>query len=228
MTADDIDEFFVLLDEVYDLMGKTPAAKLISAGAKEIFFRACAEHSLNDIRAALDHHCRTGTFTPVPNDINAHIESRKPVLWVSGDEAWGQVPKLESDAGLLNQVTAGALAQAQPLIDDGDMIAARRTFIDAYDRLVAAAKVHADPAQRVPVTFVSGGNLPLRHQDAHGERQMLLERAQSAGLLPAPRPTEAPQLAPPTAGGHARLKAELAKLQMKSLPPPEAGHVDAD
>lgn len=222
MTEDDIDDFYLLLDETFDVLGKTPSAKMVSESAKVIFFRACAEHSLDDVRAALYHHCRTGTFTPVPNDINAYIESRKPVLWVSGDEAWGQVPKLESDAGLLNQVTAGALAQAQPLIDDGDMIAARRTFIDAYDRLVVAAKVHADPAQRVPVTIVSGGNRPQRHQDAHGERQMLLERAQSTGLLPAPRPTEAPQLAPPTAGGRARLKAELAKLQMKSLPPPGA------
>lgn len=220
MTADDIDEFFVLLDEVYDLMGKTPAAKVISASGKSLFFKALMQFSLADVKAALDAHVQEGTFTPVPNDIKAQIERRQPVLWVSGDEAWGQVPKLESDAGLLNQVTAGALAQAQPLIDDGDMIAARRTFIDAYDRLVAVARVHADPAQRVPVTFVSGGNLPLRHQDAHGERQMLLERAQSTGLLPAPRPTEAPQLAPPTAGGRARLKAELAKLQMKSLPPP--------
>lgn len=220
MSESDIDEFFLLLDEVFDALGKTPAAKVISGAAKAIFFRACSDHSLEEVRAALDHHCRTGTFTPVPNDINEYIESRKPVLWVSGDEAWGQVPKLESDAGLLNQCTAGALAKAQPLIDDGDLVAARRTFIDAYDRLVVAAKVHPDPAQRVPVTFVSGGNHPERHQDAHGERVMLLERAAEQGLLPAPRPADMAQLPPPTAAGRARLKAELSKLQLKSLPPP--------
>lgn len=222
MNEHDIDPFFVMLDEVYDLMGKTQQAKIISAGAKAMFFRAVAHHSLAEVQAALDYHASNATFTPVPKDINDFIESRKPVLWVSGDEAWGQVPKLESDAGLLNQCTAGALAKAQPLIDDGDMVAARRTFIDAYDRLVAAAKVHADPAQRVPVTFVSGGNQPQRNQDAHGERVMLLERAAEQGLLPAPRPADLPQLPPPTAAGRARLKAELSKLQLKSLPPPGA------
>lgn len=217
MTEHDIDEFFQLLDETFDALGKTPAAKVISASAKAIFFRACSDHSLDEVRAALDHHCRTGTYTPVPNDINEYIESRKPVLWVSGDEAWGQVPKLESDAGLLNQVTAVALAKAQPLIDAGDMVGARRTFIDAYDRLVTAAKAHPDPAQRAPVTFVSGGNHPERYQDPHGERVMLLERAAEQGLLPAPRPEPVAQLAAPQKG---RLKAELSKLQLKSLPPP--------
>lgn len=216
----DYDKFAAMLDAVYDLLGKTPAAKVISPASKAIFFRALAQHSLAEVQAALDHHASTATFTPVPKDINAFIESRKPVLWVSGDEAWGQVPKLESDAGLLNQCTAGALAKAQPLIDDGDMVAARRTFIDAYDRLVTAAKVHADPAQRAPVTFVSGGNQPQRFQDPHGERVMLLERAAEQGLLPAPRPADMAQLPPPTAAGRARLKAELSKLQLKSLPPP--------
>lgn len=223
MTDDDIDPFFEMLDEVYDLIGKTPAARVISPGAKAMFFRAVRQHPLADVRAALDHHASTGKFTPVPGDVNGYIEARKPVVWVSADEAWGQVPKLETDAGLLNQVTAAALVKAQPLIDAGDKVAARRTFIDAYDRLVEEAKAHADPAQRVPVTFVSGGNRPLRHQDAHGAQQLLLERAQSAGLLPAP--AAAPQLgyeAPPTvtATGRAALAA-LKSFTIKALPAPE-------
>src|SRR6185312_9682282 len=98
MTEYDIDPFFLLLDETFEALGKTPAAKLISENTKFIFFRACAEHSLDDVRAALDHHCRTGTYTPVPNDINSFIESRRPALWVDANEAWAQVPKLESDA----------------------------------------------------------------------------------------------------------------------------------
>lgn len=217
MTENDIDPFFEMLDEVYDLMGKTQQAKIISAGAKAMFFRAVAHHSLADVREALDHHASTGTFTPVPKDVNEFIESRRPVLWVSGDEAWAQVPKLESDAGLLNQVTAAALAKAQPLIDSGEMIGARRAFIDAYDRLVAAAKTSPDPKQRVPVTWVSGGNHPVRYQDPHGERVMLLERGQEAGLLPAPaKAPELPLL--PSANGPRRLSDELKKLQMKPMP----------
>lgn len=220
MTENDIDDFFDLLDGVYDLIGKTPAARVISPGAKEMFFRAVRQHSLADVRAALDHHASHGKFTPVPADVNSYIEARKPVVWVSADEAWGQVPKLESEAGLLNQVTAAALVKAQPLLDAGDKVAARRTFIDAYDRLVEVAKVHPDPAQRVPVTFVSGGNLPMRDQDTLGERQMLIERAADQGLLPAP--AAAPALPAPTAAGRAQFKLAMSQLKMKSLPPPEA------
>lgn len=217
MTENDIDPFFEMLDEAYDLLGKTAQAKIISAGAKAMFFRAVQHHSLKDVCDALDHHVRTGTFTPVPKDINDFIESRRPVLWVSADEAWAQVPKLESDAGLLNQVTAAALAKAQPLIDAGEMIGARRAFIDAYDRLVQVAKSDPDPSKRVPVTWVSGGNHPMRDQDPHGERMMLLERGHAAGLLPAPEHAQEP-LRIESRGGMKRLGDELKKLQIKQIP----------
>lgn len=223
MFEDDYNQFAERLDAAYELLGKTPAAKVISAGSKAMFFGALAQYPLDDVLAALNFHCLEGTFTPVPNDIRAQIEKHAAAVWIDANEAWAQVPKLESDAGILNQVTAAALAVVQPLIDDGDMIGARVAFIKAYDARVAKAKVDPDQAQRVPVAWVSGGNQPQRFQDPHGERQMLLERGQAAGLLPAPSPpAAAPQLAGPSAAEHAKFKLALAGLKMKSLPPPEA------
>lgn len=224
MQNEDFKPFSELLDAAYDLLGKTPAARVISAGSKALFFNAVKHYSLEQVSGALAAHCQEGTFTPVPADVKTQIEKHATAQWVSADEAWATAPKLESDAGVINQVVAGALAVAQGLIDSGDMIGARRAFIDAYNARVEQAKAHPDPAQRVPVTFVSGGNLPRRDEDAHGGRMMLLERAQSAGLLRAPQvqrqllehaAPRAPSAPPP------EFKAMLLKLQGKTMPPPE-------
>lgn len=219
MTENDIDEFFLMLDEVYDLMGKTPAAKIISASSKAIFYRTLCGYTLEEIRAAIDAHAADGVYTPVPSDIKFQIEKRSGALWMSADEAWATVPKLESDSGILNQVSAAALAVAQSLIDDGEMVAARRAFIDAYNARVESAKAHPDPDQRMPKNFISGGNHPERFGDAHGERMMLIERAQKSGLLPSPKaPAPVQQL------GHSRPPPGALELlrsfKLKELPKP--------
>lgn len=221
MNNDDFKPFCSLIVATYDLMGKTPAARVISPGSQALFFNAVKHYTLEQVSGALTAHCREGTFTPVPADIKAQVEKHLALVWVSADEAWAIAPKLESDAGVINQVVAAALAVAQQLIDSGDMVAARRAFIDAYNARVEQAKAHPDPAQRVPVSFISGGNLPKRHEDAHGERVMLLERAQSVGLLPG---GQRQQIAAPRAnsGPPPEFKALLLSMQGKTMPPPEA------
>jgi hypothetical protein len=153
MQPDDYDEFSSLLDAAYDLLGKTPQAKVISAGSKALFFSALAQYPMADVRNALSAHVREGTFTPVPNDIKTQIERRQAVQWIGADEAWAQVPKLETEPGLLNQVTSCALAAAAEFLDmpRPDMVAARMAFKQAYDRLVDQEKL----AGRAPRYWVS-------------------------------------------------------------------------
>lgn len=224
--------FFDLLDATYDMIGVGPA-KVISPAAKALFFGDLQHYDIDLVRCALAAHRQDperGRFTPKTADVIYQIERRRAVQWVSADEAWATVPKLESDCGLLNQVTAAALAVAQDLIDSGDMIGARVAFIRAYDARVAKAKMDPDPAQRVPVTWVSGGNHPQRHQDSHSERQMVLEQARNAGLLPAPKkePVPVSALSAPRSSPSAKpdLKALLLALKPKAMPPPEERDYD--
>lgn len=158
-------------------------------GALELMFAALRDLELREIQAALVAHINgpDGRWRPNAHYIREAISRRAAVAWVSADEAWATVPKLESDTGILNQITAAALAVAQDLIDDGDMIAARRAFIDAYNVRVERAKADPNPALRIPKAWVTGGNHPQRFQDPHGERMLALERGQAAGLLPAPK-----------------------------------------
>jgi len=224
MFPTDLPEFKECLRDAREAVGQGDA---YTDSALEMMFASLAEFSLQEIQQALVDHIssKDGRWRPNAAYIREQIGRRRGAAWVSADEAWGQVPKLESDAGLLNQVTAAALASAQELIDDGDMIAARRTFIDTYSRLVEAAKAHPDPAQRHPRTWVSGNGQPKRFQDTHGERQMLLERASSTGVLAiSGKQFQAPaQLAQlgysrPPAGALEALK----QFKPKELPAPEA------
>lgn len=219
----DRDTFGDVMRDAYQAIGQ---GQPYTEGGLDLMFASMQDLTLQQVQQALVRHINdpvNGKWRPNTSMIRDQINRAAPVAWVTADEAWGTAPKLETDSGVCNQVVAGALAVAQSLIDSGDMVAARRTFIDAYNARVEQAKNHPDPAQRVPVTFISGGNEPQRYDDAHGTRQMLLERAQAGGLLPAPKQQAAPQLGAVTrSSAMPDLKALLLELKPKELPPPEA------
>lgn len=223
MRPTDRNEFGEVMRDAQESIGQGAA---YTEGGLDLMFAAMQDLSLQQIQLALVGHIndpKNGKWRPNAAMIREQIERRAPVAWVSADEAWATAPKLESDAGVVNQVTVAALAVAQDLIDSGDMIGARRAFIDAYSARVEQAKAHPDPAQRVPVAFISGGNQPQRHEDAHGERMMLLERAQAAGQLPAPPGRQLLEHAPRSnSGPPPEFKALLLTMQGKTMPPPEA------
>lgn len=239
MQPHDYDQFSNLLDAAYDLLGKTPAARVISAGSKALFFNAVKQYSLEQVSAALAAHCQEGTFTPVPNDIKVQVEKHQTISWLSADEAWARLPITPNAPAyladgrrdyretaqlpcLLNQVTAEALAVAQPLIDSGEDTAARMAFKAAYVRLVERSKMDSDPKRRVPKYFVSPGG-------SFEEQQAVVDEGVRMGLLPAPTPSaviqqlEAPKRTP---GAKPNLKALLLSLQPKTMPTPEAKDYD--
>lgn len=210
MRPDDAPAFFKLLDDTYDMIGKSPAAKVISPTAKALFFTDLKRYPLELIEAALSAHRLDpdrGRFTPTVADISSQIERRRPLQWVGADEAWAALPKSENEPGILNQVTVQALAAAQPLLDDGDTIAARMAFKNCYDRLVSRAKL-----DRInPEYFLSpGGTME--------DQQAVREEGQRQGLLPAPPvPSTQQMLAPPSRANVARLKALLLELKPKTI-----------
>jgi hypothetical protein len=212
MRPEDYDEFSSLLDAAYDLLGKTPQAKVISAGSKALFFSALAQYPLEEVRAGMSAHIQEGTFTPVPNDIKTQIERRSAIQWESADEAWSRVPKLESEPGLLNQVTSAALAAASQFLDmpRPDHVAARMAFKAAYERLVEREKLANQP----PRYWVSPGG-------SFEEQAAVRDEGIRLGLLNSTwAPAAAPQLGngtPPPGAMEA-----LRSFKLKSLPPPEA------
>lgn len=178
MSEDDFDEFAQLLDAAFDLIGKTPAAKIISPTSKALFFKALAEYPMPKVRTALANHIQRGKFTPTPADIVEHIEAITNGDGRPGpEEAWAiaLASKDERDTVVWTTEIAQAWTVARPVMETSGPITARKTFTETYVRLVAAAR-----AQHRPVAWSAhlGWDKTMQEQ--------VLERAVTQGLLPAP------------------------------------------
>lgn len=213
MTEQDAPRFFELLDLTYDMIG-VGAGKVISEAAKVMFFQDLQRYPIDLIEASLSAHRmdpERGKFTPKVADIAHQIERRRRVSWLSADEAWSQVPKIEGMAGLLNDVSAQALAVATPLLNAGDETAARMAFKGAYNRLVELAKLE----RRGPQYWVSPGG-------SFEEQEAIRAEGVRQGLLTAPKSEpEPPRLSHTPGGAKPDLKALLLTLKPKTMIPME-------
>lgn len=180
MRVDEFDEFAQLLDDAYDLIG-SGANKVISGGAKSLFFAAMGPYSLAQFRAALSAHCldkARGRFTPKPADIIEQIEASELNDGRPGaEEAWAiALTSLdEADTVVWSTECSEAFRIAKPVLVASGAISARKGFIEAYERLVAAAR-----AARRPVEWVTSVGWDI------GKRELALSRAVVCGHLPAP------------------------------------------
>lgn len=191
MDKRDYTEFSQLLDDAYDLIG-AGQNKVISGGAKSMFFRAMEPYSIEVFKAALNAHCmhkERGRFTPKPADIIEQIE-----VMISRDgrpgaeEAWALALQAQNevDTVVWTSEIAEALNIARPVLNASGAISARKTFIEAYERIVLTAR----KAQKI-VKWVPSLGWDL------SRRQTVLEAAANSGLLPAP---EVAVLLPPPVG----------------------------
>lgn len=176
MRDQDFEPFIAMLDDVAALLNH---GKPLSVGYKAMFFRAVAEHSLDDLRAAFDAHVKDpqrGHFMPAPANILAQIAGRAEDDGRPGpEEAWAisLCAQDEADTVVWTNEMADAWNVARPVLVGGDEVGARMAFREAYARMVANAR-----HKRSPSTW----NVSLGHDPAR--RKLALERATVAGWLP--------------------------------------------
>lgn len=122
--------------------------------------------------------------------------------WLTANEAWSlALPAAdERNTVVWTSEASKAWSVALPLLGAGDKVGARMAFIAAYERHVSTAKSEG----KQPVHEVSAG------WDAAG-RDLAIQQAQIAGLLPPPAPVAA--LPPPTKEQQAALVDNRAKVQ---------------
>lgn len=178
MRQADFNEFAELLTAAFDLIGKTPAAKLVSPTAQALFFQSLGKYPLPIVRTAMAAHIQRGKFTPTPADIIEQIETaahRDNRL--GAEEAWALAltSQDQSDTVVWSTETAEAFRIAGPVLAASGAISARKAFLEAYERLVAAAR-----AAHEPVQWVTSVGWDM------GKRKLALGRAVKAGFLPAP------------------------------------------
>lgn len=137
----------------FDLMAATMEIydhPKLSQSAIGIWWESLQKFDIAMVRQALDEHIRKSKFSPRPADVLEILERIIPDGRPSADEAWAMIPRDEFTSAVMTEEMAKALGIAQPLLDEGDQIAARMAFKDAYNRLVDTAKRLGEPVKWFP------------------------------------------------------------------------------
>lgn len=204
MRESEFNAFGEMLDAAYDLLGN---GKLISASSKAMFWNAMADVSLEEFRWALSEHCKASSFAPKPADIFRQLDRAKPSDGhPSPEEAWATalLSADESKTVVLTAQIMEAFQICRPVLDTSGAISARKTFIEAYERILTESRRNGVKAQ----FFASLGS------DAD-QREQPIKAAASAGLLPAPMVRD---LLPPPAKVTEDGRAQLAKIRAMLKP----------
>jgi len=104
------------------------------------FYSKVTDEEAKIATAAAIENCR---FRPKPVELWELLNSMdgRP----TPDEAWAMVPKSERDSACWTAEMSEAHGVASSLIEAGDLVAARRSFIECYSRLVASARKERRP-----------------------------------------------------------------------------------
>lgn len=118
-------------------------------------------------------------------DVVSRLDDGRPGV----EEAWSQMPFDESQSVVWTDEMAEAFGIARGLLDEGDRVAARMAFKEAYTRMVGAARDAGKPVRWTPSLGFdkSGQQAVLAEAVAHG--RLGYDHAQEL----------CPQLAPPAA-----------------------------
>lgn len=98
------------------------------------------------VAAALSR-CRKelrGRFTLA--EVIARIDDGRP----GPEEAWGMYPKGERETAVVTGEMQEAMRHAWPLVQEGDLVAGRMAFREAYQRIVAEARDRGVPVRWEP------------------------------------------------------------------------------
>jgi len=120
-----------------------------------------------DVEIAFSRYLKSaeGRFSPKPASIIAIINAMRPDGRPGVDEAWAMIPRDECVSAVITEEMAEAYGIAKPLLDDGDQVAARMAFKDAYGRIVEKNKI----AGIAPKWFPSLGSDPMMRETVLAE-----------------------------------------------------------
>lgn len=167
MTDSEKKRFYEAITLTFTIYGKE-----VKANVLDIFWNDLKEFSLDSVLKALNDHRRSSKFFPTIADIIERIPASKDGQHIGADEAWSIAFESfdEANTVVMTQEIATARGIAMEIYQDGNRIAARMAFKDAYNRLI-------DQSDAKPEWFISQGfDKSLRHA--------AVEHAKSLGRLP--------------------------------------------
>lgn len=147
-----------------------------------IWWASLEKYELKDVSAAFSQYAQRGKYQPKPADILEILDRILPDGRPGADEAWAMIPRDEYVSVVMTEEMAEALHVAKPLLDEGDQVAARMAFKEAYARIVDQNKRNGIK----PKWFPSLGSNKEGREAALAEAVRLgrLGSEHAAGLLP--------------------------------------------
>lgn len=135
--------FQELLSGVADYYGKP-----LAPAAIEIWWNALRGLDLAVLRRLLSDHVKSNRFMPAVSELLDRVREMdgRP----GPEEAWAAIPTDEGASVVWTDEMAEAFSVANPLIQDGDKIAARMAFTERYRVLVREAREIGKPVRWTP------------------------------------------------------------------------------
>lgn len=190
-----------------EIMGQAISPTACAMMAKDL-----ASHPLEIVLEALAEVRRTHTGRLTLAVIEKAVEKLRPDGRPGADEAWAMLPRDEYATSVMTQEMAQAMAVAKPLMDEGDLTAARLAFREAYTRIVAESKRAGMPAQ----WFASLGFDPAGRAPALAEAARL-NRTSAGHALSLMPPADAEQHRPMLCGPAEALKLEQRQENLRRI-----------
>lgn len=186
----------------------------------EMWMEALKNFPKGSVMASAQRYIVSNKFKPQLADIVAGCTAQLDGNWPSADEAWGLMPKSESESAMLTTEMSQAMAAATPLLEARDKTAARMTFRETYNRLVERAKIEGRNPSYYPSFGTDAQGRVSMLANAVNAKQIGLDRATE--LLPEFAPdlvqmlgvTDHPLLAGPSDEAKAKVKALLLTLKV--------------
>jgi hypothetical protein len=113
----------------------------ISPIALAMMAKDLAEYPEDVIIKALGMLRRESKYRMTLAAIIEQIEKLQPDGRLGAEEAWAMIPHDEYASAVITEEMAQAWGIAKPLLDEGDKVAARMAFKEAYLRIVTANKI---------------------------------------------------------------------------------------
>lgn len=117
-----------------------------SPSAAKIFAEDLSQFPEGQVLAALTKCRREVRGRLTLADVITRIDDGRP----GPEEAWAMIPRSESESVVWNDEISAAFAVANPLLAEGDHIAARMAFIEAYKKNLAKARDAHLPVRWIP------------------------------------------------------------------------------
>jgi len=176
------DEFLAVIGGLLELYGQQASTTKVN-----IYWSTVGQYPIESLRKAANAWVRKSEFMPKPADLIKFMSGAGNHL--SPDEAWSIaiLASDETNTVVWTNEIAKAWSQAEIVYCNGDKIGARRTFIEAYERLVNESMMYCRPIE----FFVSLGNDKSRRVDAinHAVFTGLLTKERANYYLPKPENT---------------------------------------